>query len=107
VPPGPVHDESVALDPANLVGTYEMVGVRLDITAEGDRLLARLGEASPIDGKIKTADPSPLLPVSPTRFVPTDPAIDGSRGWALAFINAETGPATHLLNGVFAMRRMP
>ena len=46
-----------------------------------------------------------LVALTPTSFLPTDSRVDGNRGYALAFIGAEDGPARHLVNGVFAMRR--
>jgi hypothetical protein len=61
------------------------------------------GEGELLDDKL---EPSRLVPLTPTTFLPTDPGIDGRRGWALAFIGAEHGPATHLLNGFFALRRI-
>jgi hypothetical protein len=44
-------------------------------------------------------------PVTATTFLPADSRIDGGRGWGLTFIDSEHGNATHLVNGVFALRR--
>ena len=57
-------------------------------------------------GSFKSVADSPLIPLTPTTFLPTNPAIDGRRGGGIAFIGPEDAPATHLLNGVFALRRI-
>jgi CubicO group peptidase (beta-lactamase class C family) len=92
-------DVDVPVD--RLVGDYEMSGVRFEVTAGADGLVlamhGTLGE---------TTEPSPLLPLSRTTFLPTDPVVDGNRGWALAFLGPEDQPATHLLNGFFCTRRV-
>jgi hypothetical protein len=96
VPAAPQPAAGVAIDTTRLVGTYEMVGLRYDVAAAGEGLT--------LSGP--TFGPGPLLPLTPSTFLPTDPAVDGNRGWALAFLGPEDQPATHLLNGLLAMRRI-
>jgi hypothetical protein len=98
-PPGAVH-----VDPDRLVGTYEMTTqhYRVRATAEGGVSISGL-VTMPAEVEITA---SPLVPLTPTTFLPTEPAIDGRRGWALAFVGAEEGRARHLVNGVFALRRV-
>jgi hypothetical protein len=103
VPGGPERPSDVSFDSSRLVGTYAMSGVTFTIAGENGTLtIASDNELEPGD----SVPPSPLVPLTPTTFLPTHPGIDGRRGWALAFVGAEDGPATHLLNGVFAMRRL-
>lgn len=50
---------------------------------------------------------SELVPMGEDRFLPSDPAMGGNRGWDVAFWGADqAGRAADLLNGVFAMRRV-
>lgn len=99
-PPRPVPQPDLAIDVERFVGVYEMSGTQLRVTAEGAGLalsLVAAGQASP---------PAPLVPLTPTTFLPTDPVVDGNRGWGLAFLGTEDGLATHLLNGFFCTRRI-
>jgi CubicO group peptidase (beta-lactamase class C family) len=101
--PGKVEPPpNVNFDPERLVGTYKMHGSTLTVARQNGGVVIS-GEGELLHGKL---EPSRLLPLTPTTFLPTDPAIDGRRGWALAFIGADQGPATHLLNGFFALRRV-
>jgi CubicO group peptidase (beta-lactamase class C family) len=103
-PSRPQPDESVRVDVSRLVGTYAMQGTRISISAgEAGQLLAAM-ESTGRD-LASASDPSPLLPLTPTTFLPSDRRLDGNRGWALAFVGPDDAPATHLLNGVFALRR--
>ena len=103
VPDRPEPPPGVAVDAHRFVGTYAMYGAVLTVEANGAGLtIAGIGEQLGPDD----LPPSPLIPLSPTTFLPTNPAIDGRRGWALAFLGPEDAPATHLVNGVFALRRI-
>lgn len=101
VPPVPTPPDQVDVDAGRLVGRYEMSGVRFEV-AEAAGGLTLQGNA--LTGR--AFPPGPLVPLTATTFLPMDPAVDDRRGWALAFIGADDRPATHLLNGVFAMRRV-
>jgi CubicO group peptidase (beta-lactamase class C family) len=103
VPPKPEPPEHVEIDADRLVGTYSMHGLDLFIAArDGGLTVSAKSDLPGIDPVIEEA---PLLALTPTSFLPTDSRIDGSRGYAIAFVGAEEGPARHLVNGVFAMRR--
>ena len=103
VPDRPEAPPDVAVDADRFVGTYAMHSAVLTVEANGNGLtIAGTGELLGPD----ELPPSPLIPLSPTTFLPTNPAIDGRRGWALAFLGPEDAPATHLVNGFFALRRI-
>jgi len=103
VPDPPRPRGEVAVDPDRLVGTYEMTTQTFTVgEADGGATISGLVEM-PAEVRI---DSSPLVPLTPISFLPTHPAIDGNRGWALAFVGADEGPARYLLNGVFALRRV-
>lgn len=103
VPSKPEPPTRVPVDSERFVGRYAMCGITFTITERGDTLT--ISSRSEID-EFESAPPSPLVPLTPTTFLPTHPAIDGRRGWALAFIGPDDAPATHLLNGFFALRRV-
>lgn len=96
----PAHDPGVTVDTDRLVGRYAMSGVIFDVAA------GPTGLTVAVDGTLGSCEASPLLPLTPTTFLPTDPAVDGRRGWAVAFLGPDDAPATHLLNGFFALRRV-
>jgi len=103
VPEKPVPPRNVAVDPARLVGTYEMTTQTYTVSEDADGMtISGLVEMP----AVVQIDSSPLVPLTPTSFLPSDPAIDGRRGWALAFVGADEGQARYLLNGVFALRRV-
>lgn len=105
VPAKPEPPAEVTVDPGRLVGRYAMSGTTFTISEQDTTLM--LSSAPDTGGEeFEPVPPSPLIPLTPTTFLPTHPAIDGRRGWALAFIGPEDAPATHLLNGFFALRRV-
>jgi CubicO group peptidase (beta-lactamase class C family) len=94
----------VKVDLRRFVGRFEAYGSVLEFTASGGRLMARLtnsrSNAPPLE--------SEMIPLGEDRFLPADPAMGGNRGWDVAFWGADSsGRATHFLNGVFGMRRVP
>jgi len=103
VPDKPKPVEGLSLETDRLVGTYTMSDSTITVTADGAGGVLASIESS-FESRPLSA-PSPLLPISPTVFLASDPMIDGGRGWGLAFLGTEEGPATHLVNGFFAMRR--
>ena len=103
VPGTPNPPEGVDVDTARLVGTYSMHGLTLTVSAlNGGLSIAGLSD---LPTTVREITPSALVPLTPSTFLPTNPAIDGRRGWALAFLGPEDAPATHLLNGFFNLRR--
>jgi CubicO group peptidase (beta-lactamase class C family) len=102
VPARPKPPVDVTVDVERLLGVYAMCGTRFTIQVHDGEL--HITPASDQDGEDRSS--SPLIPMSPTTFLPTDPTIDGRRGWAIAFVGPEDEPATHLINGFFAMRRV-
>lgn len=98
VAPAPAHDVTAPAAVDRFVGRYEMCGgvceVRLD--ASGGGLVMTLGDAT-----------SPLLPLGGDTFLPMDEAVSGGRGWAIAFRSDDSGQVSHVVNGLFAMRRVP
>lgn len=104
VPGKPKPVEGVPVDAARLLGTYEMHGTRIVVEASPGGIAARV--ASTIPDADAVGEASPLLALTPTSFLPTDPRIDGNRGWALVFLGPDDAPATHLMNGCFALRRV-
>lgn len=103
VPPRPEPPGHVEIDADRLVGTYSMHGLDFFIAAKDGGLT--IAAESVLPGVDPVIEESPLVALSPTSFLPTDSRIDGNRGYALAFVGAEDGPARHVVNGVFAMRR--
>jgi CubicO group peptidase (beta-lactamase class C family) len=103
VPARPEPPDGVTVDFSRLVGRYAMSGTTLTVSQQDSTLM--VSSDTDTDDE-ESAPASPLIPLTPTTFLPTHPAIDGRRGWALAFIGAEDAPATHLLNGFFALRRV-
>jgi hypothetical protein len=102
--PETVTPVKVALD--RYVGEFEAWGSTLRFTDEGGRLVART-----FSGPDRMTRPatitSDLIPLGEDRFLPTDPAMGGNRGWDVAYWGKDArGRATHFLNGVFAMRRV-
>ena len=104
VPAAPQPPPNVPIAPADLVGTYEMSGVTLRVVADRDGVAVEADSTNP--GTEPVIARSPLVPLTPRTFLPTNPAIDGRRGWALAFAGPEGAPARHLVNGFFALRRV-
>lgn len=104
VPGAPQPPPNVPIAPADLVGTYEMSGVTLRVVADREGVAVEGDSTNP--GMDPVIARSPLVPLTPRTFLPTNPAIDGRRGWALAFVGPEGVPATHLVNGFFALRRV-
>jgi hypothetical protein len=93
----------VDVDADRLVGTYSMHGLDFFVGARNGGLTIAADSVLPgIDPVIEEA---PLIPLTPTSFLPADARIAANRGYALAFVGAEDGPAKRLINGVFAMRR--
>jgi len=104
VPGKPEPPENVEVDVNRLVGTYKMQALTLTVSASNGGLsIAGLSDLPTTDDR--EIAPSALVPLTPTTFLPTNPAIDGRRGWALAFLGPEDAPATHLVNGCFNLRR--
>jgi CubicO group peptidase (beta-lactamase class C family) len=103
VPDPPRPSADVDCDTDRLVGTYRMCSLTLTVS-NGSAGLAIEG-ANRQPGADPVIARSRLVSLTPTTFLPTDPAIDGRRGWALAFLGPEDGPATHLVNGFFNLRR--
>jgi hypothetical protein len=103
VPHRPDPPEHVDYDAGRLVGHYEMCCSTLRVEeTDGELTIAGSGE---LHGD-EELEPSKLIPLTPTTFLPSDPRIDGKRGWALAFLGTDDGPASHLVNGVFTLRRV-
>lgn len=101
-PARPPRDVNV--DPSPLVGTYAMSGLTLIVSGNAAGLV--IEGSSDIPGVDREITRAPLIPLSPRTFLPTNPAIDGRRGWALHFVGPADEPATHLINGFFALRRI-
>jgi CubicO group peptidase (beta-lactamase class C family) len=93
--PTPEPAPDVAVDVARLVGVYRSADSRIAVSADAEGLLVSLPDGPP----------SRLVPLTSTTFLATDARLDGGRGWALAFGGPESDPATHLLNGFFALPR--
>ena len=104
VPSPPEPPAHVELDADRLVGTYAMHGVELRVRARNGGI--SISGDSDLPGMRSEIEESLLVPLSPTTFLPTNPLIDGNRGWALAFTGSDDRPATHLINGFFALRRI-
>lgn len=103
-PPKPEPDRSLEIDASRYVGRYVAYGVEHDVTAENGTLRLTLRSAQ--EGlSERSEEHSALLPLGPHRFLPDNAQISGGRGWDIAFVGAEDGPATHLVNGFFAARR--
>jgi CubicO group peptidase (beta-lactamase class C family) len=103
VPPRPEPPDHVEVDGSRIAGTYSMHG--LDFFVRATNGAVTISGRADLPGIEPVIEEAPLVPLSPTTFLPTNPSVDGNRGYALAFIGAEDGPARHLVNGVFAMRR--
>jgi hypothetical protein len=104
VPPPVVPPAHVDVDEERLLGSYRMASATFTVDRDADGLV--LTGTSDVPGGRGVA-PCRLVPLTPTTFLPADPAVTGGRGWALAFLGDLDRPATHLLNGFFAMRRLP
>jgi CubicO group peptidase (beta-lactamase class C family) len=100
VPSAPRRVADVPYDAGRLVGSYAMSGQECRVSADDQGLWLTLRTP---EGE---TEPSRLVPLTPTTFLPTDPRVDGGRGWALAFLGRDARPAEHLLNGLFALRRV-
>jgi hypothetical protein len=101
VPDAPQPPPQVDVDATRLVGDYANVFETLSVVErDGDLTVAR---HSRFDESLPA---SRLVPLTSTSFLPTDRRLDGNRGWALAFVGPDDAPATHLLNGISAMRRV-
>lgn len=103
LPDTPEPDDGLAIDTARFVGRYEMAGEKITVERDAGGLTARTCGPSAIQ---QLATPTRLRPLTATTFLPTHPALDGNRGWALAFVGPEDRPATHLVKGFFALRRV-
>ncbi|HEX9888846.1 MAG TPA: serine hydrolase domain-containing protein [Nitriliruptorales bacterium] len=104
-PDRPQPDPGIAVDVQRYVGTYAAHDVRYEVrpASKGDTAL----EIEMVyDRAGKPPVESPLAPIGPDRFVPTEPAASGGRGWDVAFWGDDgNARATHYLNGVFASAR--
>lgn len=99
-PPGPLEVGDAWEDPARLVGRYAMCGTTMEVRTSADGLILR---TVPDDGEPSEGT---LLPSRNGCYLPTDPAVTGGRGWGIAFLGPADAAATHLVNGVFALRRI-
>ena len=103
VPMMPAPPLDFEVPTGRLVGRYEMCGWTFDISSDGGKIsISGVSDHPPAPHEIQ---PSELVPLGPTTFLTTDPAVDGGRGWGLAFIGPEDSPATNLINGFFNLRR--
>jgi hypothetical protein len=103
VPEKPQPPEHVEVDTERLVGIYSMHGLDFFVAARDGGLT--IAAESVLPGVEPLIEEGPLIPLTPTSFLPADSRIDLNRGYALAFVGAEDGPAKRMVNGVFAMRR--
>ena len=103
IPGRPAPPGDVEVSSERLVGRYSNVFQTFTVAPDGGTLTVAVTSRFPDSGSTPA---SVLEPLSPTTFLPSDPAIDGGRGTAIAFLGPETAPATHLVNGLHALRRI-
>jgi CubicO group peptidase (beta-lactamase class C family) len=93
-------------DLASFPGRYEALGILVHVELRRDKLVARTDSDVVRSLGLAPIPESELIPLGDGRFLPRNPAFSGHRGWDVAFWD-ETGAGrpTHLLNGMFALRR--
>jgi CubicO group peptidase (beta-lactamase class C family) len=101
-PPPPGGD--LELHARQFVGTYQMSELSLTITETGGAL--SLSGSCAMPGEEWHISASSLVPLSETTFRPSESIITGGRGWAIAFLGNDGEPATHLMNGLYALPRV-
>jgi CubicO group peptidase (beta-lactamase class C family) len=101
-PPVPPPSADPIENPSVYVGRYEIGGATMEVTRDGDTLL--ISRESDLDPSY-AAPPAPLIPVSPTTFLPSNPWIAYHYGWGITFGGPSDAP-THLFNGFQALRRV-
>lgn len=103
-PQRPEPDPGVTVDADRYVGSYSAHEVRYEVRRGSGDVDLEIEIVSDRPGRPPVV--SPLAPLGDDRFVPTEPAASGGRGWDVAFWGDDGhGRATHYLNGVFASRR--
>jgi hypothetical protein len=104
-PAGPPRsDGDLPLRTHRFVGTYEMSEMSFTVTeADGSLLLSGRCEHP---GEEWETSGTPLVPLTRTTFRTADANITGGRGWAMAFLGDDGEPATHLVNGFYALPRV-
>jgi len=104
-PPTPTIN---SVDPVKLnlhpyAGCFEAFGMRLQTSIVDGKLL--LNSCTKIAGENSVVD-CELIPIGEGRFLPRDFRISANRNWDIAFWGeARDGMATHMLQGVFPLRR--
>ena len=82
------------------LGRFEAFGMSQTLAIQGDTPILD----SVIHGKVVTD--CKLIPLGEGRFLPCDLEVSGNRNWDIAFWGVDaSGRATHLLQGVFPLRR--
>jgi CubicO group peptidase (beta-lactamase class C family) len=96
----PERATAVDADLHPYIGRFEAFGMALHIFTEGGKLK--------LNGRIWSSlvTDCELIPLGDGRFLPRDPTVSGNRNWDIAFWGSDaSGRATHLLQGVFPLRR--
>lgn len=100
--PLPAHGLELRTD--QFVGTYEMSELTLSVSDAGGTL--SLSGSCRMPGEEWHMSDSPLIPMSANTFRPTDPVVTGGRGWGIAFLGEDGEPASHMVNGLYALPRV-
>jgi CubicO group peptidase (beta-lactamase class C family) len=91
---------AVQTDLRPYLGRFEAFGMSVTLAIQGDNLVLN----SVTHGKAVTG--CKLIPLGEGRFLPCDLEVSGNRNWDVAFWGVDaSGRATHLLQGVFPLRR--
>lgn len=101
--PTPQSVNAVPTDLRPYVGRFEAFGMTCIFEASGNELL--LTSITPRTPE-RNVTGCALIHLEDARFLPCDPRVSGNRNWDLAFWGSDaTGRATHLLQGLFPLRR--
>ncbi len=88
------------IDHSRYLGRFEAFGMTAKIRSRGEKLMldAEMGKESIVDCE--------LIPLGDDRFLPSDLRISSNRNWDIAVWGSDVdGRASHLLQGLFPLRR--
>lgn len=98
--PSPRQCAVTATDLTPYVGRFESFGITLRFRVENGSLML---SSDMLGTRVERCE---LIPLGDHRFFPCDPRISGNRNWDIAFWGAdESGRASHVLQGIFPLRR--
>jgi CubicO group peptidase (beta-lactamase class C family) len=99
----PQNVAAVSTDARRYAGRFEAFGMSCTFAVRDGSLRLQATTAYSPEDDVEDCE---LIPLGDHRFLPVDPRVSGQRNWDLAFWGDDgQGRPTHLLQGVFPLRR--